>query len=177
MKDIEIRTGGKNYELPRWKAKQIILDAASFLTKEGYYKDGFDYQKMLRSKGIVLKGYSSFAPENLKELKEVSRSLWNEGLCLVFPDKESGKTCRMIVYNDKKCATEIMQIIFHEFAHIKLKHTQQCPNGEAEAMLFSGVATMLISMEQRFHIGRRIRLRNSARNFQHGIFNRREKIC
>ena len=169
MKDIEIRTGGKNYELPRWKAKQIILDAASFLTKEGYYKDGFDYQKMLRSKGIVLKGYSSFAPENLKELKEVSRSLWNEGLCLVFPDKESGKTCRMIVYNDKKCATEIMQIIFHEYGHILFGHTEQCPNAEAEAILFSAIATFLMIAEQQFHIGQLVAKDGGKERFFEGI--------
>ena len=144
------------YVLPSWKVNQIIMSVVTFLSEEGYYKDGFDYKKMISRKGIVLKAYSAFAPENLSELHKLSLSLWNEGLCLVFPNKENGETCRMIAYNDSKNAAEIMQIIFHEFAHIKLRHTEQCPNGEAEAILFSGVATLLMVMEQQFHIGRLI---------------------
>lgn len=36
----------------------------------------------------------------------------------------------MIAYNDNKSAAEVMQIIFHELAHIMLRHTQQSNLGE-----------------------------------------------
>ena len=68
----------------------------------------------------------------------------------------SGATCRMIAYNDNKSAAEVMQIIFHELAHIILRHTQQSNLGEMEATLFSGVAMLLMVLEQQFHIGRMI---------------------
>ena len=111
---------------------------------------------MIRRKGIVLKAYSTFKSENLLELQKVSVGLWDEGLCLIFPDPQTGTSCRMIAYNDKKNAAEIMQIIFHELAHIMLRHTQQSNLGEMEATLFSGVAMLLMILEQQFHIGRTI---------------------
>ena len=86
----------------------------------------------------------------------MSIGLWNEGLCLIFPDPQTGATCRMIAYNDNKSAAEVMQIIFHELAHIMLRHTQQSNLGEMEATLFSGVAMLLMVLEQQFHIGRMI---------------------
>lgn len=140
--------------LPSWKVSQIILTVVNLLSEEGYFMEGFDYMEMIRKKGIVLKEYSAFKSENLLELQKVSIGLWNEGLCLIFPDPQTGATCRMIAYNDNKSAAEVMQIIFHELAHIMLRHTQQSNLGEMEATLFSGVAMLLMVLEQQFHIGR-----------------------
>ena len=149
-------TPEKPYTLPSWRVNQIIVIAISFLDEIGYWKDGFDYQKVICDKGIVIKAYSAFKSENLAELHKLSLSLWDEGLCLVATDKETQSVCRMIAYNDAKTAAEIMQIIFHEYAHIKFGHTEQSQHGEAEAILFSAMATFLMIAEQRFHIGRLI---------------------
>lgn len=131
------------YMLPNWRINEIILIAVRFLTEEGCSENNFDYKKVISSKGIVIKGYSTFSPENLEELHKVSLSLWDEGLCLVFPDREKGKRCCMIAFNDNKNMTESMKIILHEFAHIKLHHTEQSLNAEAEAMLFSEAVLFL----------------------------------
>ena len=145
-----------HYMLPNWRINEIILIAARFLIDEGYSENTFDYKKVISSKGIIIKGYSTFNPDNLKELHKVSLSLWNEGLCLVFPDRENGNTCCMIAFNDNKNVTEeIMKIILHEFAHIKLHHTEQSPNAEAEAILFSEAVFFLMLPEN----GQRIKLK------------------
>lgn len=94
--------------LPSWKVNQIILTVVNLLSEEGYFREGFDYMEMIRKKGIVLKEYSAFKSENLLELQKVSIGLWNEGLCLIFPDPQTGATCRMIAYNDNKSAAEVM---------------------------------------------------------------------
>lgn len=132
-----------------WKVSKIILTVVNLLSEEGYFREGFDYMEMIRKKGIVLKEYSAFKSENLLELQKVSIGLWNEGLCLIFPDPQTGATCRMIAYNDNKSAAEVMQIIFHELAHIMLGHTQQ-------SNLIFRVAMLLMVLEQQFHIGRMI---------------------
>lgn len=116
--------------LSTWKVSQIILTVVNLLSEEGYFREGFDYMEMIRKKGIVLKEYSAFKSENLLELQKVSIGLWNTGLCLIFPDPQTGATCRMIAYNDNKSVAEVMQIIFHELAHIMLRHTQQSNLGE-----------------------------------------------
>lgn len=118
MKDNSETTEEESYVLPSWRVNQIILIAVRFLTDEGYYEDGFDYQKAIQNKGILLKAYSAFKSENLLELQKISLSLWKEGLCLVATDSETQQVCRMIAYNDSKTAAEIMQIIFHEYGHI-----------------------------------------------------------
>ena len=157
------------YVLPAWKINQIIVNAIDFLSQEEYYKDGFDYKNSISKKGILIKAYSDFNPKNLNELQKVSLSLWNDGLCLIFPDTESQKTCCMIAYNDNKPAAEIMQIIFHEYAHIFLKHTEQSPNAEAEAILFSAIATFLLIAEQRFHICSMINNQQNKESFFDGL--------
>ncbi len=159
----------KPYTLPSWRVNEIILIAIRFLHEEGYWKDGFDYQKVICDKGIVIKAYSAFKDENLAKLHKVSLSLWNEGLCLVATDKETQNVCRMIAYNDTKTAAEIMQIIFHEYAHIKFGHTEQSLHGEAEAILFSAMATFLIIAEQQFHIGRLIATESGNERFFEGM--------
>ena len=126
----------KPQTLPSWKVSQIILTVVNLLSEEGYFREGFDYMEMIRKKGIVLKEYSAFKSENLLELQKVSIGLWNEGLCLIFPDPQTGATCRMIAYNDNKSAAEVMQIIFHELAHIILRHTQQSNLGERKRPYF-----------------------------------------
>lgn len=169
MKDNDICTEEEPYVLPSWRVNEIILIAVRFLTDEGYYEDGFDYQKAIQNKGILLKAYSSFKPENLLEMYKISMSLWKEGLCLVATDEGSQQVCRMIAYNDSKNAAEIMQIIFHEYAHILFGHTEQCPNAEAEAILFSAIATFLMITEQQFHIGQLIAKDGGTERFFEGI--------
>ena len=146
----------KPQTLPSWKVSQIILTVVNLLSEEGYFREGFDYMEMIRKKGIVLKEYSAFKSENLLELQTVSIGLWNDGLCLIFPDPQTGAICRMIADDDNKSAAEVMQIIFHELAHIMLRHTQQSNLGEMEATLFCGVAMRWMVLEQQFHIGRMI---------------------
>lgn len=162
-------TPEKPYTLPSWRVNQIILIAVRFLNEAGYWKEGFDYQKVIRDRGIVIKAYSAFKSENLAELRKLSLSLWDEGLCLVATDKETQGVCRMIAYNDAKTAAEIMQIIFHEYAHIKFGHTEQSQHGEAEAILFSAMATFLMIAEQRFHIGRLIATEGGDERFFNGM--------
>ena len=158
----------KPYMLPNWRINEIILIAVRFLSEEGYSEKDFDYKKVISSKGIVIQGYSAFAPENLKELHKVSLSLWNEGLCLVFTDRKKGKTCCMIAFNDKKNMREIMKIIFHEFAHIKLKHTEQSPNAEVEAILFSEAVLFLLLPKK----GHRIKLKIASFEWRKRLFER-----
>lgn len=169
MKDCIETTEEKPYVLPSWRVSEIILIAVRFLSDEGYYEDGFDYQKVITSKGIVIKAYSAFKAQNLLELQKVSLSLWNEGLCLVATDEETNNVCRMIAYNDKKNAAEIMQIIFHEYGHILFGHTEQCPNAEAESILFSAIATFLMIAEQQFHLGRMIANEGGKERFLEGV--------
>lgn len=169
MKDNSETTEEESYVLPSWRVNQIILIAVRFLTDEGYYEDGFDYQKAIQNKGILLKAYSAFKPENLLELQKISLSLWKEGLCLVDTDSETQQVCRMIAYNDSKTAAEIMQIIFHEYGHILFGHTEQCPNAEAEAILFSAIATFLMIAEQQFHIGQLVAKDGGKERFFEGI--------
>lgn len=157
------------YVLPAWKINQIIVNTIGFLSREEYYKDGFDYKNVISKKGILIKAYSDFNPKNLNKLQKVSLSLWNEGLCLIFPDAQSHKTCYMIAYNDNKPAAEIMQIIFHEYAHIFFKHTEQSLNAEAEAILFSSIATFLLIAEQKLHICNFINSQGGTDNFLEGI--------
>ena len=146
----------EEYTLPSWRVNQIILEALSVLSEAEYYKEGFDYKQMIRSKGIKLKSFSSFAPENLMQFRQISLSLWNEGVCLIFPDEQTGSSCRMIAYNDNGTAAEIMQIILHEFGHIRLHHTQQSINGEVEATCFALVMSLMLMLEEQFHIGKKI---------------------
>lgn len=106
MKDNSETTEEESYVLPSWRVNQIILIAVRFLTDEGYYENGFDYQKAIQNKGILLKAYSAFKSENLLELQKISLCLWKEGLCLVATDSETQQVCRMIAYNDSKTAAE-----------------------------------------------------------------------
>ena len=147
---------GKPYVLPSWRMNEIIQLAAETLSEQEYYKDNFDYKKMILEMGIKLKKYSSFSPENLEKFTEISLSLWNEGVCLVFPDEETGEQNRMIAYNDKKSSSECMHIIFHELAHIIMKHTQQSINGEVEATCFALVMSVFVMLEQKFHFSKRL---------------------
>jgi len=147
---------GTPYVLPPWRINEIILLAMETLSEQEYYKDDFDYQKMITDMGIKLKKFSSFSPENLEKFTNISLSLWNEGVCLVFPDTESGEQRRMIAYNDKRNASECMQIILHEFGHIKMQHTQQSISGEVEATCFALAMSIFIMLEQQFHVGKTV---------------------
>ncbi len=158
------------YILPSWRLNEIIMAVVNLFSEEEYYKEDFDYKKMISDKGIVIKKYSSFKKENLMTLYDTSLSLWKEGLCLVFPDAVSGKICRMIAYNDKKSAAEIMQIIFHEYAHMLFRHTQQSAHGEAEANCFAIIATFILLLEKQFHIGRII-AQGGGQMLKQGLLN------
>ena len=155
--------------LPSWRVNEIILFAIQFLSNEEYWKDDFDYQKVISNEGIMLKAYSAFKENNLLKLQKISLSLWNEGLCLVVTDKERSKVCRMIAYNDTKNAVETMQIILHEYAHIIFGHTEQSMHGEAEATLFSAIATLMIIAEQQFHFVKLITQKDGKKRFFDGM--------
>ncbi len=145
---------GKPYVLPPWRVNDIILLVIQTLCDVEYYNDDFDYKKMIRNKGIKLKKFSSFTSGNLEQYKRLSLSLWDEGVCTVFPDPLTGRQCRMIAYNDSHNDAECMQIVFHEFAHIVMQHTQQSINGEVEATCFALAMSMFVILEQLFHIGK-----------------------
>lgn len=147
---------GKPYVLPPWRVNDIILLAIETLSDVNYYDDDFDYKKMIREQGIKLKKFSCFAPENLEEFRKVSLSRWEEGVCVIFPNPGTGEQCRMIAYNEKHNSIECMQIVFHEFAHIKLHHTQQSINGEVEATCFALAMTMFLLLEKLFHVGKTV---------------------
>ena len=83
-------------------------------------------------------------------------SRWEEGICALFPHPVTGEQCRMIAYNENRNSIECMQIVFHEYAHIKLQHTQQSINGEVEATCFALAMTMFLLLEQLFHVGRTV---------------------
>lgn len=160
---------GKPYVLPPWRMNEIIILAAETLSEQEYYKDNFDYKKMVLGMGIKLRKYSSFSPENLEKFTEISLSLWNEGVCLVFPDEETGEQNRMIAYNDKKSSSECMHIIFHELAHIIMRHTQQSINGEVEATCFALVMSVFIMIEEKFHLGQKLIRTTGKPLFMKGI--------
>lgn len=147
---------GTPYVLPPWRINDIILLAIQTLSDVDYYNDDFDYKKMIRDQGIKLKKFSSFSPENLEEFRKVSLSRWEEGVCVIFPDSVTGEQCRMIAYNDSHNDAECMQIVFHEFAHVKLHHTQQSINGEVEATCFAIAMSMFVILEQLFHVGKTV---------------------
>ena len=163
------------YILPSWRLNEIIMSVVRLFSEEEYYREDFDYKKMISDKGIVIKKYSSFKKENLQAMYDASLSLWKEGLCLVFPSDESGKLCRMIAYNDKKNAAEIMQIIFHEYAHMLFKHTQQSAHGEAEANCFAIIATFILLLENQFHIGRII-AQGGGQMLKQGLLNQMQRM-
>lgn len=147
---------GKPYVLPPWRVNDIILLAIQTLSDVDYYNDDFDYKKMIREQGIKLKKFSCFAPENLEEFRKISLSRWEEGVCVIFPDPVTGEQRRMIAYNDSHNDAECMQIVFHEFAHIKLHHTQQSINGEVEATCFALAMSMFVILEKIFHVGKTV---------------------
>ena len=122
--------------LPPWRVNEIILLVIETLSEREYYKEDFDYKKMISDMGIKLKKFSSFNPENLEKFTQISLSLWNEGVCVVFPDPVTGEQRRMIAYTDKRNASECMHIIFHEFAHIIMRHTQQSMSPLINLLLF-----------------------------------------
>lgn len=143
------------YNLPAWRLNEITAIAVKMLCDAKYYVDGFDYRKMITDKGIVIKGYSEFVPENLEKMKSCSKSFWNEGLCLVIPsENKDQKEVKLICYNDSYTHGEELVIILHEYGHISLKHTEQSINGEMEATCFAISMVIMISLEQQFHFAR-----------------------
>lgn len=144
-----------NFTLPAWRMTEIIDIVAEILHNAEYYADGFDYVKMINAEGIKIKGFSEFYPENLEKMKVFSRGFWKEGLCIVIPpDEENRNGMKMICYNDSYKNTEVKMIIFHEFAHIILKHTEQSIIGEIEATCFAASMLTFLVIEERFHFAR-----------------------
>ena len=147
---------GTPYVLPPWRVNDIILLAIETLSDVDYYRDDFDYKKMIREQGIKIKKFSAFSPDNLEKFRKISLSRWEEGICALFPHPVTGEQCRMIAYNENRNFIECMQIVFHEYAHIKLHHTQQSINGEVEATCFALAMTMFLLLEQLFHVGKTV---------------------
>ncbi|MDE5898557.1 MAG: hypothetical protein K2H09_04760 [Treponemataceae bacterium] len=132
--------------LPPWRVNQIAYIASKELIDGNCASEEFDYKLMLAGKGIKLMSFSSFSPDRLAELRKVSCGLWEEGMCLIWTDDATGTQCRMIVYNDGRSPEEVQQIIFHEYGHIVLRHTQQSQHGEIEAYIFGAVAALCIAI-------------------------------
>ncbi len=150
--DRPARTG---YALPAWRFFEVMDIAAKKLCDAGYDGKGFDCMRMITGEGIVLRGYSSFLPENLERMRPLSKGTWQEGLCLILPaDDENPAGVRMICYNDSYKNGEEMLIILHEYGHIVLKHTEQSMNGEAEAVCFATVMLLLLMLEKQGHLVR-----------------------
>ncbi len=144
-----------NYILPAWRLNEIAATAIKMLCDAKYYADDFDYKKMIADKGIVIKGYSEFVPENLERMKSCSKSFWSEGLCLVIPsENKEQKEAKLICYNDSYTHGEETIIILHEYGHISLKHTEQSINGEMEATCFAISMLIMLALEHQFHFAR-----------------------
>ena len=158
------KTGGQVYTLPSWRVREIILLALETLSTQEYYNADFDYKKMITGMGIKLKKFSMFSPKNLQAFRSISLSLWDEGVCAVFPNPENGEQRRMIAYDDTQGTYECMQTILHELGHLLMQHTQQSLNGEMEANCFSTAMTLFITLERRFHIGRNV-VRKKGKHF------------
>lgn len=62
--------GAQEYILPPWRMNEIVLEVISVLTEEEYYKEGFDYRKMIQGMGIKIKKFSSFARKTLSSSKK-----------------------------------------------------------------------------------------------------------
>ncbi len=148
----DLKEEHKDFALPSWRIIQIVTIALDILVEEDFFSNEFDYMEMIRRKGIRIKPYSTFSPENLRKLSKMSLSFWQEGLCLVNNDEKQGQ-CMMIAYNDNNPDDIKMLIIMHEFAHIVLKHTQQCEQGEAEALCFASVMMTAFSFEPSLNTG------------------------
>ncbi len=146
----------KAYNLPFWRGLEISRLALATLTENEFYKNDFDYKKMIEDMGIKIKKFSLFTPKNLKAFKAASLSLWDQGVCLVFPDPKTGEQKRMIAYDDRQSSSDCMQTILHEFGHILMRHTQQSMNGEKEAICFSVLMMLYINMAKRIHIRKKI---------------------
>lgn len=135
---------GKVPALPSWRMKEIVDTAFNVMIKEGFMSPDFDYKKMILDDEIRLKPYSQFSTGHLAKMQKLSLSYWNEGLCVIFPDETNGGQCKLIAYNDSKTEEQIMMIIFHEYAHITLKHTEQCIHGELEATCFASAMVLIL---------------------------------
>ena len=62
---------GTPYVLPPWRVNDIILLAIETLSDVDYYRDDFDYKKMIREQGIKIKKFSAFSPENLEKFRKI----------------------------------------------------------------------------------------------------------
>ena len=51
-------------KIPTWHVNEIILLVIETLSEQEYYKEDFDYKKMISDMGIKLKKFSPFNPEN-----------------------------------------------------------------------------------------------------------------
>lgn len=139
--------------IPAWRINQIIRIAMKMILDAGLLDSDFDLETMIKKNAIRIKKFSDFNPENLSKLKKLSLSFRADGLCLIFPDEQTGNQCKLISYDDEKSEEEIATIILHEFGHIVLKHTEQSIIGEMEAICFVSVIICLIELNKQLHIG------------------------
>lgn len=136
--------------LPPWRREEIISIAVdTFLA----IKTGSDIKAHIRSEGIVLREYSAFDPENLKKLQEdFPKNHWKAGFFCQETDPQTGKICRIIVYNDSYNETIQLHIILHEYGHAVLRHTEQCILAEQEALCFAVVMMLLLKLDDAFSL-------------------------
>ncbi|WP_191018274.1 hypothetical protein [Treponema zioleckii] len=71
---------GKPYVLPPWRLNEIVMLALETLISVDFCREDFNYQKMITDRGIKIKKFSSFSPENLELFTSLSLSQWTE-LC------------------------------------------------------------------------------------------------
>lgn len=164
-----IKNAEKSYELPAWRMYEIIQLAVETLCASDYYSEKFDYKKMIRGAGVKIKKFSSFTPESLAKIRNISVSRWKNGVCLIFKDHETGEEGRMIAYDDALEEKEVLFIILHEFGHIKLMHTQQSIHGEIEANCFATAMLVFILTERQFHFGNEIVKREGKKFLVQGL--------
>lgn len=104
--------------------------------------DKFNLFSMLKRKDIKIIKMSNFCEENLKKLEKICLSFRSEGFCFI-----ENTQFKLIAYNDKLNKIEQEMILLHEYAHIHLKHTQQCQLAELEATCFASIFYLLMTFE------------------------------
>lgn len=146
MNTDEHWSGARAVSLPPWRRQEIVQIA---MQEFANMEQSEDAKKYITRTGIRVKGYSAFTPENLNHIRtEISSSFWKEGLLFQKPDSETGKLCRMIIYNDTYNEAIQLYIILHEYGHAVLKHTEQCVIAEQEALCFSITMIVLLGLDK-----------------------------
>lgn len=165
----------KVYVLPSWRVSEIGKLLLKHLIEEGFYKDDFNYFKMIKRHGIELLKFSNMKKENREKCSVLLENYKSDGF--YYADSDSnGNICKMIFYDDNKSDMEVMRILMHEYGHVVLNHTQQCPNGETEADFSSLFICFLLCMEKKFHIAKKI-VERYGKTIMSDMLNEIFEIC